>query len=202
MIRNIIFDMGNVIIDIDVPETYRAFAAFAGISEEEATAIFNDNNFYYNLEVGKIDDQTFRHHVRGAFGAGLTDFEIDKAWCALLKEMPKDRLDRILELTKSYNVFLLSNTNAIHIREVSERAALLGHDFLALFKIPFLSYEMGLMKPDENFYHEVLRKGDLLPEETIFIDDNFDNIESAGKVGIETIWLNPLGTVLNKLEKF
>jgi len=194
--------MGNVIIDIDVPATYRAFADLAGISEEEATAIFHEKNLYHNLEIGKTDNQTFRNQIRASFGDKLTDDEIDKAWCALLKEMPKDRLDRILELGKSYNIFLLSNTNSIHIKDVSERAARMGHDFLSLFQIPFFSYELGYMKPDENFYHEVLKRGNLKAEETVFIDDNFENIESAKKVGIQTIWLNPLGSVLAKLETF
>ena len=89
MTKNIIFDMGNVIIDIDVPATYRAFADLAGISEEEATAIFHEKNFYYNLEVGKTDNQTFRNQIRASFGDKLTDHAIDEAWCALLKEMPK-----------------------------------------------------------------------------------------------------------------
>lgn len=75
--------------------------------------------------------------------------------------MPKERLDRILELGKSYRVFLLSNTNAIHIEEVTRRAAVSGHDFLDLFEEPFFSYEMGFMKPDPEFYSAVLKKTDL-----------------------------------------
>lgn len=202
MIKNLIFDMGNVIIDIDVPATYRAFADLAGITEEEATRIFDEKQFYFKLEIGETDNAGFRNSLRESFGEKLTDEEIDKAWCRMLKEMPKERLDRIQELGKSYRVFLLSNTNSIHIKEVTTRAAESGHDFLSLFEEPFFSYEMGFMKPDPGFYEAVLEKADLNATETLFIDDNFDNIESAKTVGIETIWLNPLGSILEKLKEY
>lgn len=71
MIKNLIFDMGNVIIDINVPATYRAFADLAGISEEEATAIFKEKNFYYKLEIGQTDNATFRNSLRESFGEKL-----------------------------------------------------------------------------------------------------------------------------------
>lgn len=202
MIKNIIFDMGNVIIDIDIPATYRAFANLAGIAEEEATALFQAKAFYHQFEIGQTDNATFRNLMRGEFGSQLLDEEIDRAWCGLLLDMPVERLNRIQELGKYYRIFLLSNTNAIHIDEVTKRAASLGHDFMGLFEIPFLSYEMGFMKPDPEFYQEVLRKGNLKAEETLFIDDNFDNIQSAESVGIGTIWLNPIGSLLEKLREY
>jgi epoxide hydrolase-like predicted phosphatase len=202
MIKNLIFDMGNVIVDVDVPVTYRAFAKLAGISEEQSTAIFEEKQFYFNLEIGKIDNAAFRNLLRTSFGDQLTDDEIDTAWCAMLQYMPKERLDRIQELRKSYRVFLLSNTNSIHIKEVIHKASLLGHDFLGLFEEPFFSFEIGFMKPDSRFYTEALKKADLKAEETLFIDDNFDNIESAKTIGIQTIWVNPLGTALEKLKEY
>jgi epoxide hydrolase-like predicted phosphatase len=202
MIKNLIFDMGNVIVDINVPVTYRAFARLANISEEESTAIFEEKQFYFNLEIGKIDTATFRNLLRESFGDQLTDDEIDVAWCGMLHNMPKERLDRIQELGKSYRVFLLSNTNSIHIKEVIHKTSLLGHDFLGLFEESFFSYKMGFMKPDSKFYTEALKKADLKAEETLFIDDNFDNIESAKTVGIETIWVNPLGSTLEKLAAY
>lgn len=194
--------MGNVIVDIDVPETYRAFAKLAEISEEQSTQIFEEKKFYFNLEIGKINNSEFRNLLRNSFGESLTNEEIDKAWCAMLVDLPKERLDRIQELGKSYRVFLLSNTNSIHIKEVTSKAAAYSYDFPGLFEEPFFSYEMGFMKPDSGFYSAALKKADLKAEETLFIDDNFDNIESAKTVRIETIWLNPLGSVLEKLAEY
>ncbi|OZI08082.1 haloacid dehalogenase [Siphonobacter sp. BAB-5385] len=200
MIKNLIFDMGNVIIDIDVPLTYRAFAELAGISEEEATRLFHEKAFFHQFEIGKINEADFKALLRKEFNSDWSDETIDTAWCTLLLDMPKARLDRIQELRKSYRVFLLSNTNPIHVREIVKRAAAMAYDFMSLFEKPFLSYEMGFMKPDPEFYRHALQEGGgLLPEESVFIDDNADNIESAATVGIQTIWLNPLGTVLDKL---
>jgi epoxide hydrolase-like predicted phosphatase len=202
MIKNLFFDMGNVIVDVDVPVTYRAFAALADISEAESTAIFEEKQFYFNLEIGKIDNAAFRNLLRESFGNQLEDEAIDIAWCGMLKNLPKERLDRIRELGRSYRVFLLSNTNSIHIEEVKRKAAALGHDFLGLFEAPFFSYELGFMKPDSQFYIEALKRKGLKAEETLFIDDNFDNIESAKKVGIKTIWVDPLGSALEKLVEY
>ncbi|MFT4031424.1 MAG: HAD family phosphatase [Siphonobacter sp.] len=199
MIKNLIFDMGNVIIDIDVPRTYRAFAQMAGISEEEATRLFHEKAFFHQFEIGKIGETDFRDLLRKEFNTSWTDEEIDAAWCELLLDMPKERLERIEALRKNYRVFLLSNTNSIHVQEIVRRAEKHGYDFLSMFEIPFLSYEMGFMKPNPEFYRQCLQKGGLDATESIFIDDNADNIEAAKTVGISTIWLNPIGSMLDKL---
>lgn len=199
MVKNLIFDMGNVIIDIDIPRTYHAFAQLAGITSDEATRLFHEKAFFHQYEIGKVDDTAFRDLLRREFAAGWSDDAIDTAWCALLLDMPVERLSRIQALRQQYNVFLLSNTNAIHVREICRRADTLGYDFLSLFRIPFLSYEMGFMKPDEHFYQEALRQGDMIAEESLFIDDNADNIRAASSVGIQTIWLNPIGSLLDKV---
>ena len=203
MIKNLIFDMGNVIIDIDVPLTYRAFAQMAHLSEEDATRLFHEKAFFHQFEIGKVNETDFRDSLRNEFKVNWTDQEIDEAWCALLLEMPVERLARIQELAKKYRVFLLSNTNSIHVKEILKRADSLGYDFMSLFEKPFLSYEMGFMKPDPEFYRQALQDGGgLIPEETLFIDDNADNIAAAATVGIQTIWLNPIGSVLDKLVEY
>lgn len=202
MIKNIIFDMGNVIIDIDIPRTYKAFAQLAGIEEKEAADFFQTKGYYNAYEKGELDDGSFRDSIRKDFGTTLTDEQIDTAWCSLLLDMPKERLDRIRELKNSYRIFLLSNTNAIHIREIGSRAALLKHNFLALFEIPFLSYEMELMKPDPEIYRQVLHKAGLKAAESLFIDDNEANIIAAQGIGLQTIRLDPIGSLLNKLSGY
>ncbi|MBZ5859121.1 HAD family hydrolase [Flavihumibacter profundi] len=199
MIRNIIFDMGNVIIDIDIPQTYHAFAELANLSSKEVADFFQTKGYYNALEKGDIDDIRFRNSIRENFGSELTDDQIDTAWCKLLLDMPQERLDRIRELKSNYRIFLLSNTNAIHIREVSKRALSAGHDFLGLFEIPFLSYEMGLMKPDIEIFLKTLDISGLKAEESLFIDDNEANILAAKSMGLQTIRLDPIGSLLDKL---
>lgn len=202
MTKNIIFDMGNVIIDVDIPKTYNAFAKLAGMPIDQVKDFFEMQGYYHAYEKGAFDDIAFRNHVRDHLGKTLTDEAIDTAWCDLLLDMPKERLDRIKALGADYRIFLLSNTNAIHIREISRRAALMKHDFLALFEIPFLSCEMKLMKPGAEIYKQVLQKANISAEESLFIDDNEANIKAASQLGLQTIWLNPLGSLLDKVSNY
>lgn len=194
--------MGNVIIDVDIPKTYYAFAQLANTSTDEVKDFFETEGYYHAYEKGEMTDVDFRNQVRKRFGTNLTDEAIDTAWCDLLLDMPKERLDRIKALHATYRIFLLSNTNAIHVNEIVRRAALMKHDFLSLFDIPFLSYEMKLMKPDVEIYKQVLQKADITAAETVFIDDNEANIKAAAQLGLQTIWLNPMRSLLEKLSNY
>lgn len=202
-IRNILLDMGNVIIDINIPLTHRAFAKLAGLDDDAATELFREKAFFRHFEIGDVPEAGFRAMLKREFkGDTWTDSAIDAAWCSLLLEMPKERLDLIAELGKKYRVFLLSNTNPIHIREITRRAAQVGVDFPGLFERMFLSSEMGLMKPDPAIYERVLLEANLKPDETLFVDDSLDNILAAGSLGIQTIHLDPLGTLVEKMKPY
>lgn len=201
MIKNILFDMGNVIIDIDISLTHRAFARMAQLDNVTADELFRAKAFFRHFETGEVSELEFRTMMKREFaGADWVDKAIDEAWCALLLDMPKERLDLIAALGKKYRVFLLSNTNPIHVREITRRAAALGVDFSGLFERLFLSSEMGKMKPDPAIYRQVLAEAGLIPQETLFVDDNLDNVLAAGTLGIQTIHLHPLGTVIEKLQ--
>lgn len=203
MIKNILLDMGNVIIDIHIPLTHRAFAKLAQLDDDAATELFRAKAFFRHFETGEVPEAEFRAMLKREFrGNAWTDSAIDEAWCSLLLEMPKERLDLIAELGKNYRVFLLSNTNPIHVREITRRAAQVGVDFPGLFERMFLSSEMGLMKPDPAIYERVLQEADLKPEETLFVDDSLDNILAAGSLGIQTIHLEPLGTLVEKMKSY
>lgn len=208
MIKNILLDMGNVIIDIHIPLTHRAFAKLAGLDDDAATELFREKAFFRHFETGDVPEADFRTMLKREFqrdanvGDAWTDSAIDEAWCSLLLDMPKDRLDLIAELGKRYRVFLLSNTNPIHVREITRRAAAMGVDFPGLFERMFLSSEMGLMKPDPAIYERVLQEAGLKPEETLFVDDSLDNILAAGALGIQTIHLDPVGTLVEKMKPY
>jgi putative hydrolase of the HAD superfamily len=203
MIKNILFDMGNVLIDINIPLTYRAFGKLAGLDDATTDELFRTKAFFRHFEGGEIDEATFRATMKREFGGeAWTDPVIDEAWCSLLLEMPKERLDLVAQLGKRYHVFLLSNTNPIHVREITRRAAAMGVDFPGLFERMFLSSEMGLMKPSAAIYERVLQEANLNPGETLFVDDSLDNILAAGTLGIQTLHLNPLGTLVEKMQPY
>lgn len=190
-ISTIIFDLGGVILDLDQGKTLRAFAR-KGLDLEdvnEASPIFND------FETGKITAPDFRQGIKSLFKGNITDTEIDEAWNAMLLDTYEERFRIIEGLRKQFRIYLLSNTNSIHIDFV--RDYLNKHFSLErwdnLFDKQYLSYEIGLRKPNKNIYEYVLNDIQKQPQECLFIDDSFANIKGAESAGIQTLLaLNPL----------
>jgi len=198
-IKNIIFDLGGVIINLDMDRTARAFAEFTGKSLKEVQDRIATLNIFYKYEVGELNDQEFRNLVREFIGSEITDQQIDQSWNALLLDIPKERIELIKNLGKQFRIFILSNTNLIHFVEVEK--ILEKHtgvsSLSAMFEKVYLSYEMGMCKPHPGIYQYVLKNADLKASETLFIDDNLNNIEGASQLGIKTIHLQPPTTILD-----
>lgn len=186
MIKNIIFDFGDVFIDLDKPATDRHLKAF-GI-EELPSALIEVNKAY---EQGKISSAEIISAYTTAFPQ-LSSSDFIEGWNSILKDFPQKRLDFLKQLKKSnkYNLFLLSNTNDIHINYVNDTFAFYD-TFKSCFDRFYLSYEIGFRKPNKDIYTFVLNDSRLKPEETLFIDDSEENIISANSLGIQTWHLNP-----------
>ena len=184
MIKNIIFDFGDIFVNLDKQAIFR-FLKNNGINEfrPKYSALNND------LEVGKITPDEFLDRL-GAEFPQFSTIEIADIWNSMLLDFPEYRLNFIEELASEnkYRLFLLSNTNALHIPHVGE---IMGLDRYAKFKNCFeqfyLSHEIGLRKPDREIYQFVLDENNLQAEETFFIDDTFENTEAAATLGIQ-IW--------------
>ena len=195
-IKNIVFDLGGVIINIDPAMTAAAFSEITGKSLDEINERIKIFNLYYRYEVGELDDEGFRTLIRDFIGAPIEDKSINKAWNALLLDIPVERIKIIKKLKGNYRLFLLSNTNSIHFKEVENiLLATTGDSFYNLFEKVYLSYEMELCKPDKEIYQYVLRDMNLNPHETLFIDDNLKNVEAASELGIKTVHLEPPTTI-------
>ncbi len=204
-IRNIIFDLGDVILNIDVPIASKSFADLSGREQSEIITIFKENELFRQFETGLMDEPTFRNYVREILNfPDLSDEAIDTAWNSLLLDLPPERVELLRRLATRYRLFLLSNTSSIHITQVNRiLEASTGVEKLEdLFEIVFLSYEMGMMKPDTRIYQDVLDKAGLKAEETLFLDDNADNIRGAAQLGIETIHVQKPVTILEYLEDY
>ena len=202
-LRNIIFDLGDVIIPIDMGAPIRNFATLANLPEETVTALWKQHNLWHHYETGVVDDAGFRQHVRQLLGnADWADDVIDTTWNSILLDLPVARIERILELkaTRNYRLFLLSNTNAIHVRQVNQLLVNLNQLTLeALFERVFYSHEVGMAKPLPNIYQHVLTEAGLVADETLFLDDNPANIESALALGIRAVQVVPPLTMLDYL---
>jgi putative hydrolase of the HAD superfamily len=203
--KNIIFDLGDVILNIDVPVASKSFAELSGREQSEILTIFKDNDIFRHFETGSLDEAGFRNFVRKILDfSDLSDEAIDTAWNSLLLDLPPERVELLQKLATKYRLFLLSNTSSIHITQVNKiLKASTGIDRLEdLFETVFLSYEMGLMKPDTRIYQKVLDQAGIKAEETLFLDDNYDNIQGAAKLGIATIHVQKPTTILEYLKDY
>jgi glucose-1-phosphatase len=196
-VRNIIFDFGGVICDLDIDRTKRKFKEFgppknnAGMNPEQAGHAFDE--LFELLESGKISPEFFRASIRDYYAQSPTDKAIDEAWNALLLDIPEHRVRILEKIRGTYRIFLLSNSNQIHydhyVKRFSER---FGYaDFDALFEKAWFSYRIGMKKPDIEIFEYVLSSHDLLPAETLFIDDTLMHVEAAESAGIQGYHLKP-----------
>lgn len=206
-IRNLIFDLGDVIIPIDLTAPIRNFAMLANLPEEEVREIWTQHGILNQYETGLIDDDAFRNHVRqllkskGDTPDRWADEVIDTAWNTVLLDLPVERIERIRELKQNYRLFLLSNTSPIHIRRVNQVLTGLYQPTLEeLFERVFYSYDVRLMKPSPDIYRHLLTEAGLKAEETAFFDDNAANIQAATALGIRAVHVQPPMTILDYLK--
>ena len=204
-IKNIIFDLGDVIINIDVPRAAQSFATLSGLETAEVIRLFEEGKLFRQFETGSLDAAGFRSYVREILdNTTWDDAEVDTAWNSLLLDIPADRIELIKKLSKNYRLFLLSNTSSIHIEAVDKilyEAS--GVERLTdLFEKTFLSYEMGVMKPHPEIYERVLKEANINAHETLFLDDNPDNIKGASTLGIQTIHVQKPLTILDYLNDY
>ena len=184
-IKNIVFDLGGVLVDLDFKAAINGLqqAGFANVKEQ--LMAFDQGGIFQKFELGEMTADEFRTAIRENSTVTLTDEEIDALWNAMLLEIPREKLELILDLRGKYMVYLLSNTNAIHWDYVCKNAFnYRGFRVNDYFEETFLSYEMHLAKPNKAIFEKVLHDANLLPEETLFIDDSEANCKAAEEVGI------------------
>jgi len=201
-IRNIIFDLGGVILNIDPQLTVNEFRKLGWSDFYEENHLSLARDLFYQLEQGSSSPELFRNKVREMVKKPLEDKAIDEAWSAMILDIPEDRIRYLEELKKNYRIFLLSNTNEIHrLKFHHEFETVFGYSFYNLFERNFYSHEMGMRKPDPHIYHQALREVGLLEEETLFIDDMEANTEAAKALGMRVLHILP-GTLLEVLPEY
>ncbi len=185
----LIFDLGNVIIDIDYHKALQRIKAEVSTEFHDKVDGFYLTDFHKDYEVGRIDSGKFREEVRGYFQQDWNDQKVDELWNALLLKIPTERLELISKLRENFQVGVLSNTNLIHIHAVN-RILQEDHDldnFDPIFDWVFLSHEMGLAKPSPQIYEKMLVDLGTSGDRVIFFDDLIANVEGAKAVGIQAV---------------
>jgi glucose-1-phosphatase len=186
-LKNIIFDLGGVIIDLDYQKTTQAFINLGVTDFDAIYSKAKQSDIFDNFEKGIVDEKQFRSFIRSKIDVKLEDIEIDKAWNAMLIDFPARRVEWLKQVSKKYRIFLLSNTNPIHIASFKGIADnLFGKDvFLQIFEKVYLSSEIGMRKPDANIFEKVLVENNLKKEETLFIDDSIQHIIGALAINLK-----------------
>ena len=191
-VKNIIFDLGGVLLNIDYQAPIREFAKL-GIPDFHALySKANQSALFDDFEMGKISPAEFRNNIRQISKVDLSDLQIDHAWNSILLDFPEQNTQMLNELKGKYRLFLLSNTNEIHIHsfEASLKAQFKVNFFEQVFEKVYYSSRIGYRKPNANAFEFVLKSNDLSPHETVFIDDSIQHVKGAKELGIDAHWLD------------
>jgi len=196
-IQNIIFDLGGIILNIDLKQTELAFAELGVGNFNDYYTLQSAMPLFEKLETGAITPIEFYNEFRKLSKVSLTNDQIMNAWNALLRGFPKERIDWLKQVSKRYKIYLLSNTNQIHYNSfINSFKREFNENFNDLFIKAYYSYQLGLRKPSKEIFEIVLKKENLQASETVFIDDSEANIKAAASVGLQTIFLPSPKTVL------
>ncbi len=193
MIKNIIFDLGGVILNIDFTRSVEAFRKLGIDDIAEIYTGYSQSKFFDLYDKGLISDNDFINELKKNIPSNVSKHQIIDAWNAMILDFPADRIELLQKLKKKYRLFLLSNTNSIHfpvynnqLKEIYEIS-----DLSELFENTYYSFRIGMRKPDVDFFKLVLNENNLKAEETLFVDDSPLNTEAAEKLGINALEYNP-----------
>ena len=198
-IKNIIFDLGGVILDIDFYKTQNAFRSLGLHEIEDLFGLGHAASYFKDYEVGKINDEEFINNIRKSVSEELSPDEIIKAWNAMLIEFPKPGIEKIKELKLKYRTFLFSNTNAIHLKAFRKmfEADYPGETLDGLFEKVYYSHLMKARKPDVASFIQIINENNLIAEETLFVDDAEINLKAAREAGLQTFLINGNSSILD-----
>ncbi|MCD6329148.1 MAG: HAD family phosphatase [Candidatus Cloacimonetes bacterium] len=195
--KALIFDLGNVIIDISPKNTCDYWANICGIDPTELYVAFPFDETYAQFERGEISPENFREHIKKCLNLDIPEHDFIEGWKQILIQLRKNIPELLQELCKSYRIVALSNTNEIHVPMWLEMCK----PILPYFEKIFPSNEIGFRKPEHNAYQHVLDYLKLSPEEIVFLDDNYENILAAKFIGMKSILVTSYEQMVKELIK-
>lgn len=201
MIKNIVFDLGGVLVPLNRSACEDAFHA---IGFEDFGKILNEyvqGGFFLEYEKGAITTGEFRDILRGYIENKVTNEEIDSAMGSFLEIISEDKLELLISLKGRFRLYMLSNTNEIAmnvVRPFFNKGNLTINDY---FDHVFLSYEMRMAKPDSEIFEKMAIDAPFEPTETLFIDDSPANIQTAQELGFKTLLFNRDMDLKTEVEK-
>lgn len=192
MIKNLLFDLGGVIIDIRRLNCVASFERLGMKNADSFLGEYSQKGPFLQLEEGAISEEEFRTAVRALIDGEVSDEQIDSAFCDFLVGIPKYRLEQLRQLKKNYNIYMLSNTNSIMWRSrIAEDFRQEGLEREDYFDGIVTSFEAQSIKPDAKIFHTVVEKLGINPDETLFLDDSQKNLDAAAQLGFHTLLVTP-----------
>lgn len=203
-IKNIIFDLGKVITDIDFSKTIIAFSLLSNKSAEQIKEMHQQTMIFDDMEEGKYTATEFRLALKKHLHTEASDQVLDDAWNAIIGKTPWQRLELVNSLRPKYKTFLLSNTNEIHIDNVNEflKKEYSIENLNPFFDKVYYSHKIGFRKPKPEAYQYVLADSNIKAEESVFIDDLQQNLDAANQLNINTILKKEDESLEEILKKF
>jgi putative hydrolase of the HAD superfamily len=196
--KNILFDLGGVILDINVQATLKIFYELGFPAELMQYPHSMTTDLFYNYETGKMDTEQFRDEIRLRTGVKMSNQAFDEAWNAMLVSIPRERTELLKRLSKPYDLYMLSNTSALHVKvfeKMYQDAA--GEPMQSVFKKIYYSHEIGWHKPDPEAWEYVITNAAINPEETLFLDDNIHNVKASQELGFQAIHIHERTQLMN-----
>ena len=202
-IKAILFDLGGVLLNLDYHLTGQAFIDLGIANFNELYSQHHATGPFEEFEKGQITGRQFIDELKKHAPVGTTDEQIERAWNAMLLDYPPGRIDFLKTVGSRYEMYLLSNTNAIHYKAVQKIYAdtFGGGSLDDLFKKSYYSYTTGMRKPDADIFELVLRETSLPAGTMLFIDDTPANIHTAESLGITSLFLSKPHTVEELFEQ-
>lgn len=205
MINTIVFDFGGVIAELDTQRPIDRFKEIGVADAETLLDPYEQKGIFLELEQGKVDAETFRQRLSAHAGKELSMDDVYYGWMGFMLDVPQYKLDYILELRKHYRVFILSNTNPVIMRWAKSSVfSMAGRPLTDYCDKIYASYEIGITKPDRGIFEYMFRDADIIPEETLFVDDSQRNIEVGAALGMkvyqpsnEEDWRQAVGELLD-----
>lgn len=192
MIKNLLFDLGGVIMDIRRQNCIKAFERLGMTNAGELLGEYSQAGVFGDIESGKIDAEGFHAEIRSMLPAGVTDAQIDDAFEDFLIGIPVERLKALEQLHHTYKIYLISNTNPIMWNsKIASEFRKDGHDINYYFDGIITSFEAKSMKPEREIFDQLVDATGIKPQETLFFDDSEANVEAARKLGFRGVVVKP-----------
>jgi glucose-1-phosphatase len=187
-IKNIIFDLGVVLLDLDFELSKQKFRQLGLEDLDLLYSFMHANPFFHDYETGKITDIQFVEGIKEMLPATISNNQVLDAWNAIVEGFRQEKIAFVRQISEKYNIYLLSNTNHLHAlkyeKQFLEKA---GVPMSTYFRKIYYSHQIGVRKPDHRAFRIILNENGLKADETLFVDDQAANLEPAGELMMKTL---------------